>query len=156
MFELSWIDFVFRLIPEGLIIILAGYAVSKKVFNIKLYLLSSIILAVITFVLKNLPISAVLPVLLAAIAAVLLLVFINKIKVVYAIMSTMASLVLSLLIEGLNMVALEKMFQVDTYGVYINATPLLRILYGSPSLLVFAAIVISYYFISRRNRTKKS
>lgn len=152
---LTWIDFFLRVIPEGLIIILAGYAVSKKAMNIKLYLLSSVFLGLITFGLKNLPVSAVFPVILSAITAVLLLGFINKIKVIYAIISTTVCLILSVLVEGINLFALEKLLKIDTYGIYLDATPILRILYGLPSLLIFAAIVIPYYFISRR-KTKKN
>lgn len=154
MSGLSWIDIFLRFIPEGLIIILAGYAVSKKVVNVKLYLLSSALLGLITFTLKNLPISAVLPILLSATTAVLLLVFINKIKIIHAIISTTVCLVLSVLIEAINLFALEKLLCVDTYVIFKNATPILRILYGLPSLLVFALIVIAYYFISKRRRTK--
>ncbi len=155
MTGITWIDIFLRLIPEGLIIILAGYAVSKKAMNIKLYLISSVILAVTTFVLKILPISAALPMMLAAIAAVIILVFINKIKVVHAIIATLVCMILTLITEVVNIFLLEKLFNIDTNKIFQDATPLMRNLYGLPSLLLFAAIVIAYYFIARRKKVKK-
>ena len=153
MSGLSWVDIFLRLIPEALIIILAGYAVSKKTMNAKLYLLSSVIQAATTFLYKSLPVSAALPMILSAVTAVLLLVFINKIKVVHAIISTTACLLLSLLIEGLNLFVLE-FLHVDTAAVFKDATPFLKNLYGLPSLFLFAAIVIVYFLISRKRKIK--
>ncbi len=155
MSGLSWIDIFLRLIPEGLLIILAGYAVSKKAIDAKLYLFSSVILALVTYVLKILPISAALPMILSAIAAVLLLVFINRIKVLHSVISTIICMLLSLLLEGLNLFLLE-VFKVDTYEVFKDATPFTRYLYGLPSLLLFAAMVLAYYFINKKIRAKKN
>lgn len=154
MSGLSWIDIFLRLIPEGLIIILAGYAVAKRALNVKLYLLSTGVLACITFVFKILPISAALPMILSAITAVIILVFINKIKVVYAIISTIVCLLLTVLIEGINIFTLEKLLHIDPNTIFKNATPLLRNLYGLPSLIILAAIIIIYYLIMRKKQKK--
>ena len=155
---LTWIDILLRLIPEGLIIILAGYAISKKSVNIKPYLLSSIIFALITFLVKILPVSTALPMILSAITAVLLLVFINKIKVIHAVISTIICLLLSVLFEGLNIFMLEKIFSIGTNEIYNNANPVFKQLVMLPSLLLFAAVVIIYYFImikiTKKNVTK--
>lgn len=156
MSGISWIDIFLRLIPEGLIIILAGYAVSKKAINAKLYLVSAAILAFITFVFKVLPITPALPMILSAIAAVIILTFINKIKVVHAIISTTACLLLTVLTEGINIFALEKLFHIDTYQIFQHSTPLIRNLYGLPCLFLWAAIVIVYYIIRRTRETKKN
>lgn len=155
MTGLSWIDIVLRLIPEALIIILAGYAVSKTKLDYKRYLLSSLILALVTYVFKILPISALLPTILSAIAAIVILVFINKIKAIYVIISTIACLLLSIFIEAINLYTLKLLTNTDTSILFKTATPILRILYALPSLLVFAAIVLIYYIIIlKKNREK--
>lgn len=153
---ITWIDIFLRLIPEGLIIILAGYAVSKKALNMKLYLLSTGILASITFVLKLLPITPALPMILAAIAAVMILTFINKIKIVHAIISTTACLLLTVLTEGINIFALEKLLHIDTHQIFHYSDSLTRNLYGLPSLFLWGAIVLIVYFVNRARETKKN
>ena len=150
MAGLSWIDVVLRIIPEVMIIILAGYAVSKKEMNLKLYLFSSFLLALISFVFKTLPISAALPMILTVISAVIILVFINKIKIIHAIISAISCFILIILSEGVNLFVLEKILLINTNEIFQDATPFLKYLYGLPSLLLFAAIVTIYYFISRR------
>lgn len=156
MSGLSWIDIFLRLIPEGLIIILAGYALSENKINTKLYLLSSVSLALVTFVFKIMPITPALPMLLTAIATVLILVFINKIKVVHAVISTVVCYIVAIIIEGVNILALEKLLHIDPNEIFHDATPFIRNLYGLPSLFLFAVVIISFYFIVRRIKTKKN
>lgn len=153
MTGLSWIDFFLRVIPEGFIIILAGYAVSKKAMNIKKYILASSILALAIFVYKILPISAALPLILSIITAIIILVFINKIKTAYAIISTIICFIVIIISEGINLFLLE-LFHINTNEILQNDSPFIKYLSGLPSLIILASIVIIYYFISRRKRAK--
>lgn len=152
----SVIDIFLRLIPEGLIIILAGYALSKKSINTKRYLLSSLIVALSIFVFKLLPISAALPMILSILIAIITLIFIDKIKTVHAIISSVVCFILMMLTEAINLLVLETVFHVNTDEVFLNAEPLEKYLYGLPSMLVFAAIVLTYYFILKRKRAKNN
>lgn len=154
MSGLSWIDIFLRLLPEALIIILAGHALSKKDIDIKRYLLSSLIVALSIFVFKLLPISAALPMILSILVAIISLIFIDKIKTVHAIISSIVCFILMMLTEAMNLLVLEKVFHVNTDEVFLNAQPLEKYLYGLPSMLVFATIVLTYYFISKRKRAK--
>lgn len=152
MISLTWIDFLIRLIPEALIIILAGYAISKKNLNVKPYLLSAIILALLTFLFRILPISIIISMLLSAITAVILLIYINKIKTIHAILSIIICLILSALAEGANIIFLGNVFKLDTNKIFLESSTLLKNLYGLPSLLLFGIIILSYYFISSKKR----
>jgi len=150
MMKLEWIDFLIRFIPEGLLIILAGYAVSKKRIDVKRYLLSSIIHALFTFGFRQLPISKVMPMVLSAILAVILLVIINKIIPFKAILSTLICFVLSILFEGINMIFLGLILKIDVNKVFISSGSLMRNVYGLPSLLLFALTIGIYFGISRK------
>ncbi len=154
MSGISWFDIFLRLIPEGFIIILAGYAVSRTIINAKLYIISSVVLALITYVFKILPISAALPMILSAIVAIILLVYINKIKVIFAVISTIACMILTLLFEGVNIFVLGTLLGIDPDTIFQNTSTILRNVYGLPSLFLFAAIVLTYYLISRRKAKK--
>ena len=155
MSGLSYIDIFLRLLPEAIVIILAGYALSEKKIDTKMYLFSSAILALLTYVYKILPITPALPMLLTAITTVIILVFINKIKVVQAIISTVVCYIVAIFMEGVNIFIMESIFNINTYIIFQDSSPLLRNLYGLPSLFLFAAINISYYFIARRLTVKK-
>lgn len=156
MSGISWIDILLRLLPEALIIILAGHGLSGKKINIKLYLVSSVLLALVTYVFKILPITPALPMLLTTITTVLILVLINKVKVVHAVISTVVCYVVAIVTEGINIFALEKLLQVNPEEIFHGSNPLIRNLYGLPSLIVFALIMIGFYFITRRIKTKKN
>lgn len=150
MASLEWIDIFFRLIPEALLIILAGHAFSRKKLDSRRYILSSIIHALATYVYRLLPISTVMPMVLSAITAIVLLVLINKVMPFKAILSTIACFILSILSEAVNMMVLQLFKDVDVKKVFINSGPLMRNIYGIPSLLLFASIILAYFFITKK------
>ena len=61
------------------------------------------------------------------------------------------AIVLEFICEGMNVFIIQHIFKKDI--VYVLGLPLLKILYGIPSLLIFAVIVFTYYFyLTRRNK----
>lgn len=155
MVGVSWIDLILRHIPEALLLILAGYAVSKEKVNLKLYLFSSIIISLCNFIFKSLPISTVLPIVLSAVVTILILSLINKIKTSKAILSTIICYVILIVSEGINMVLLNKIFGLDASKTFLTSNPLMKNLYGLPSLIIFALVIITYYLVYSREKTKK-
>lgn len=156
MAGLSWIDLFLRHIPEGLLLILAGYAVSRKKIDVNLYLLSSVIISICNFVFKSLPISTVLPMVLSGVVTVIILSLINKIKTVKAILSTIFCYVLLIISEGINMILLNKVFGLDSSKIFLTSNPLMKNIYGLPSLVIFGLIVIIYYMGFSRKKNKKN
>lgn len=152
MVGLSWIDFFLRFIPEALIIILAGYAISKKDIDIKLWFISSIILSLLNLLFRSLPINTVLPMVLSSISAIIILNFINKIKTVKSILSTIICFVILILSEGINMILLEKVFGLNTKKIFLSSNILMKNLYGLPSLVIFALVVIVYYLLFTKRK----
>lgn len=154
--SLSWIDLFLRHIPEGLLLILAGYAVSRKKFNVKLYLLSSIIISICNFIFKSLPISTVLPMVLSGVVTVIILSLINKIKTVKAILSTIFCYILLIISEGINMILLSKVFGLDSSKIFLTSDPIMKNIYGLPSLLIFGLVIITYYITLCKRKNKKN
>lgn len=152
MASLSWIDFVLRLIPEALLIILASYAISKKAINVKLWFLSSIILALLSIVFRSLPISRVLPMILSGISSAIILTVINKLNVIKVILSTIICFVILTLAEFTNMILLDKIFLINTEKVFLSSNVFMKNLYGLPSLIIFGLFVIPYYLYIRRKK----
>ena len=152
MINLSWLDFALRHLPEGFIIILAGYAIAKKDINAKLYILSSVLLGVLNFAIKFLPISSVIHMVLSIVVAISILTMINRLKPLYAILSTIICFILTVMTEGINVFLLGQLFSLDMEKVFLEASPLVKNLYGLPSLLLFGLIVLIYFLISRKRR----
>ncbi len=152
MTNISWIDLVLRFIPEALIIILAGYAVARKTIVANQYILASLLLATIMFIVKLLPISTIFHMILSIIASIIILVAINKIKILLSILSTFVSFILTVLAEGLNVFLMSTLFNLDMEKIFNEASPLQKNLYGLPSLFIFAIIVIIYFIIANKKR----
>ena len=152
MIHLSWLDFALRHLPEGFIIILAGYAISKKHINVKLFILSSVLLGLLNFFIKILPISSIFHMVLSIIAAIAILMSINKIKTLYAILSTIICFMITIITEAINMLILSKIFHLDTARIFQESTPFVKNLYGLPSLILLGVIVVAYYFISKKKK----
>lgn len=153
--KLEWLDLFMRIIPESLIIILASYAFSRKQFNGKLYLLASIIHAVCTFLIKGLPIGKLMPMILSAVVAVIIIIMVNRIPPLNAIVSVLLCFVLSIVFEGVNMMFLQVFLKLDPQKVFEEADVLTRNIYGLPSFTVFAITILICFFVFRKKRRRR-
>lgn len=153
---LTWIDFIMRLIPEGLVMILAGYAVAKMKVNIKKFILSGALYAISIFIFRALPVSSVIPSILSMITVVIILVLINNIKPIHAILACIASFVLLIASETINIfIILNGIMGLDINAIFKDATPVMKNLYGYPSLIIMAIIIIPFYCIySNKSKAK--
>jgi hypothetical protein len=140
------ISWVVRIIPEAFIIILAGYAFSKRKLEVIPYIRSSIILATSTFIIGLLPATKVMQMVLSAIVAVVVIVLVNNLKPVKAIFSTLVCLALTISYELLNILLLQMVFGLDTYKIFNESGPLVKNISGLPSYILFASTVIIIYF----------
>ena len=130
--KLEWLNLFMRIIPESLMIILASYAFSRKQFNAKFYVISSMIHAICTFLIKGLPINPVMQMVLSAVVAVLLIITINKIPPLNSIVSVLICFVLSLVFEVVNLVFLQSFLKVDAQKIFTGSDVYLKNVYGLP------------------------
>ena len=151
MLKLTLLEVFFRGLPEGLVAIFAVYAFSKTVLNIKRYLLSSIIFITAVYLIRLLPIQYGVHAILNIIVIIVLTVNINKISIIKSIKASIMTVILEFICEGINVFIIQHIFKVDI--VYLLSESSLKILYGIPSLLIFAIIVSTYYFyVARRKK----
>ncbi len=150
MIKLTIFEFFIRGIPEAFLFIFTAYAVSKTTINYKKCLLSGVILAVIGFITRYLPINYGVHTILNLFAFIILSYNINKIDLVKAIKAGAISMFLQSLCELINIGIIQFLFKQDMD--YILSVPKLKTLYGIPSLLIFASIAVSYYKLTRKKR----
>jgi len=149
MLKLPLLELFLRGIPEGFLIIFSVYAFSKTVVNKKRYLISSIIFLVAVYLIRLLPIQFAVHTILGLIMTIVLTVNINKIPIIKSIQACIVATIVESICEGLNILVIQYVFGLDIN--YVFNEPTLKIVFGIPSLLIFACIAI-FYYISKFKR----
>ena len=145
MLKVTLLEFFTRGLPEAFVFILAAYAFSKKIVNIKKYLISSILFVIMVYSIRFLPIHYGVHAILNIFIFIVITVNINKIDLIKSMRSGIIAIILEFLCEGINVLIIQYVFKVDINNVFKE--PVMKILYGIPSILIFAFIVIAYYII---------
>ncbi|MBU5485950.1 hypothetical protein KQI86_16635 [Clostridium sp. MSJ-11] len=143
MIEVSLIELFGRAIPEGFLFIFALYVFSGHAINKRDYLISSILMSIITFTVRLLPIHYGVHTILNIIGLIVLNVSINKIDIVKSIQAVIITVILQFICEGINVFIIQYIFKTDMNYVFGDSK--LKILYGIPSLLIFTGILTLYY-----------
>lgn len=143
MLNLSIQELFFRVLPEEFLFILAIYSFSKTTINIKKYAIASIILAIITYLIRLLPIQYGVHTILGIIAILVISVNIMKIDIIKAIQASIITTIIEFISEGINIFIIQYILKKDIN--YIFNDPNLKVLYGFPSLVILASIVIIFY-----------
>lgn len=143
MLKLSALEFFLRAIPESFLIIFAVYAFSKTAIEVKRYSLSSIIFSIMIYIIRLLPIHYGVHTILGIILIIILTVNINKIDIIKSIQAVILTVILQFICEGINIFIIQNIFKMDIN--YVFNKPVLKILYGIPSLIIFGCIIIMYY-----------
>jgi len=153
MLNVSFLEFLFRGIPEGLLLYLAAYAFTKNKIQLKRYLLACLLQSVIVYLMRFLPIRNGTDSILNLIILITIAVIINKFEIVQAIKSGIIIILLEFTCEAINVFFLQFILKKDLNSLFSN--PMLKILYSSPSLLLFGCIAIGYYTrLWKRNELK--
>ncbi|WP_242649431.1 hypothetical protein [Clostridium kluyveri] len=126
---------------------------AKKAFSIKKYILLGIIMGVIAFFTRNLPIYFGVHTIIILIFTIIIMI-IAGIPIITSIYSTLImSLILSLS-EFLNIFVLN-FFNIDTSIDIVNINPIKKCLLGIPSLIIlFLVIIILHYILKRGEKIK--
>lgn len=148
MLKLSIWELIFRTIPEGFVFIFASYAIAGKDIEKGRYILSSILLGVIGYLIRMLPIHFGVHTILLIMVHILMTSTINKIEVKRAVSAALISVIIMFLSEGLNVVMLDKVFKVEFQDVMSNVYT--KLVYGIPSFVLFAIIILVIHFVLRK------
>lgn len=143
MLKLTLLEFFLRGLPEDFLLTFAVYAFSKTVINAKKYIISSILLTLIVYLIRFLPIQIGVNTILNIFGLIFLTVNINKISIIKSIQACIMTIILEFICEGINMLVIQYIFKLNINSVFKE--PTLKILYGIPSLLIFACFITLYY-----------
>ncbi|ACQ53430.1 hypothetical protein WBZ18_17250 [Clostridium botulinum] len=143
MLKLSIVEFVARATPEAFLLIFAVYTFSNTRMNKKNYLLSSFLMLIMIFIIRSLPISYGIHTILSIMVLILLSYIINRIDVIRAVKSTIITIILQLICEGTNIFIIQYILKENMNHIFRD--PNLKTIYGIPSLIIFACIIVLRY-----------
>jgi hypothetical protein len=149
MLKISWFEFVVRGIPEEFLFVLAVHAFSKTGINLKKYLLSGVLLWIMAYLIRLLPIQYGVHTILGLIVLIVLVSSVNKIDIIKSIRAGIIIFTLVFIFEGINVFFIQSVLKKDIN--IIMGDHILKTLYGLPSVMVFGIVVLIYYFrLSKR------
>lgn len=153
LLKVSFLEFFLRGIPEGLLFFLAAYALTKNRIQLKRYLISCTLQSIIVYLMRFFPIQNGTDAILNLILLIALSVIINKFEIIKAIRAGIIIILFEFICEGINVFFLQFILKKDLNLIFSNS--MLKVLYSSPSLLLFGCFAIGYYIrLSKRNELK--
>jgi len=153
MLKLEPIEFFLRAIPEGLLIILGIYVLSKTSIDKRKYLVSSIVYAITIFCIRLLPINYGVHTILILLFLVLLTIIYIKIDVILTMRSALIVFLLQFISEGINVFILQLIPNINLDKLFLN--PVSKTLLGIPSLMLLAIIIYIFYILDKRKDVLK-
>lgn len=149
MLELRPIEFLLRGLPEGFLVVFAIYIFSKTEIDKKKYLITSIIFSLIIYIVRLLPISYGVHMILSLLILLLIIVSYNKIDVIKGVKSIILIYLLQLISELINVFILNLM-NIDLEVLSLN--PVCKIILGFPSLIITAIIIYIVFIINKKRK----
>lgn len=146
----SLVELFARGLCEGFLLVLANYAFARKKIVWKPYIITSLLVVLVTYFIKLLPITFGVPMILSSLCMIFLCVFISKIDLFTSVKGAMLTILILIVIETLNFLLLSLLLNESTYNKVV-ADPYQMLVAGLPGLALFAAVVIStYLYLSKR------
>lgn len=150
MLKLPVIEIFLRLIPEAFLLVFAAHVIAKSSIVKKRYVLSSILFGTTNYFIRLLPIDYGIHSVLGIIIFVVLITNINKINVIRAIQAVLINTLIMFFCEGINVAIIQFVLKKDINKIFAN--PVMKAIYGVPSLLAFAGVIVTYYIITNRRK----
>lgn len=154
MLKVSFLEFIIRGIPEGLLFFMAVHAFSKKIIQRNRYLLSSIIYSTMVYLIRFLPIQNSVDNILNLIVLITLTVIIIKVDIIQSIKAGIIAMLLMFASEALNIFFIQYIMKRDLNEIFNH--PILKILSTSPSLLIFGCVIVAFYIRLLKSREMKN
>lgn len=153
MIKMSFLELIIRLIPEEAIIIWACYILSKTKLHLNRYLLSSISLALITYIVRSLPINLGINTVILLGVLIVMNIYINKISIIKSISVSVITVILESLCEVINILMIQYLFKANLNKVFNN--PISKTIYGIPSLVLLVLLILIVGSSMNKNKFRK-
>lgn len=150
MLHISFFELIVRTIPESFLFVFAIYVFANTKVDFKKYIIASIGLAIGTFFIRKLPISYGIHTIINIILLVFICNFFNKINTLECIKGGIFTAILLFFSEAINLFLIQLKVGDNVTSIFSN--PVLKTIYGIPSLIIFLVIILSVNFLKNRKR----
>lgn len=150
MLHISFFELIVRTIPESFLFVFAIYVFANKKLDFKKYIISSIELAIGTFFIRKLPISYGIHTIINIILLVFICNFFNKINTLECIKGGIFTAIILFFSEAINLFLIQ--LKVGDNVTSIFRDPVLKTIYGIPSLIIFLLVILLVNFLKNRKR----
>lgn len=140
MLKISIIEFFFRALPESFILVLGAHAFCKKNICIKPFFISTVLYAIVAYLIRMLPIHFGVHTIILLVGYVLVMASINDINIIKSASSGLILVIMLFASEWINVYVLTNILKLDINVIFKD--PLKKLLYGIPSLLLFSIIIV--------------
>ncbi|WP_321161701.1 hypothetical protein [Clostridium sporogenes] len=148
MLKIGIVELIIRTLPECFFIIFVIQVFSNYKINKNKFLLSSILLSIIMYSIRLLPIHYGVHTILNIIAIVVICTFINEVTPIKSITYSLILMSLLALSEALNLYFIYKIFGENIANTLKN--PLKKCIYLMPSMIILVSIVLFTFKIKDR------
>lgn len=149
MLKISMFEFFFRGLPEAFLFVFAAFSFAKIKLDVKKYIVASMILAALAYLVRFLPIQYGVNTVLNLFVIIIIMNIFLKLDMTTAIRTGIIIIIVEFVCEAINIFFIQALFKIDINYVFNNAE--LKVEYGLPSLAIFALMVFSYY-IAMKNK----
>lgn len=146
MLKVTFLELLIRGVLEAFLMVLAAYSFANKRIDKKAYVLSSIIISLVVYLVRFLPISYGVHTILNVFVLIFLISNINKIDLIDSIRGSILILMILFLCEGLNIFIVKFLLHRNLKDLFKSSLD--KVVFGIPSTIIFAIIVFSYYIIA--------
>lgn len=154
MLHLSFLELIFRAIPESFALIFGMYIFSSTTIKLSNYIISSLILAASAYLVRFLPITYGMNTIISIIVLIGISIYMSNNNLLRAVRGGILSIVLLFICEGINMLILQSIYGDEV--TYIFKNPTTKIIYGLPSLIIFIVILIVIKIIMNKRKAKEN
>jgi hypothetical protein len=151
MLKVSLFELLFRGIPEAFLYIYASFCFTSKKFDSFKLFISSILLSVITYGIRFLPVHFGVHTILFVTMFIIINTYINKINLKSSISAAFILTIALFTSEAINVFFLINVLNVNIAVSFED--PYIKIMYGIPSIIMFAVFIcIINLFIKKKQR----
>lgn len=154
MLHLSFLELIFRAIPESFALIFGMYIFSNARIKLLNYIILSLVFALATYLVRFLPITYGINTIISIFILIGLSIYVSNNNLLKAVRGGILSIVLLFICEGINIFILQSI-----YGdrlTYIFKNPTTKIICGLPSLIIFVIILIVVKIIMNKGKAKEN
>ncbi|AGK98836.1 hypothetical protein [Clostridium pasteurianum] len=151
MLRLTPLEFFFRSIPECFLIVMMAHIFCNKTISKKLIAEATIILSILIYLIRLLPIVFGVHTVLGSIAFIIIGVYILNISINTSVASILVSVISIIICEFINNFILVYIFKINKFD---NVG--LRLIYTTPSLTMFMFIVAMFYIFMDKIKKQHS